>query len=106
MKRSSDSTSQQNCSTSLREIYNAPKFKVKAGDHISTERELETGIRQGCPLSPYRFILVMTILFTDVKGRLNTKRQNEPIDGIHFSEILYADDTLVFGKTTKILTDC
>ena len=43
----------------------------------------------------------MTVLMKDVKSRLNTKRQNEPINGIKFSEILYADDTLLFGPHTQ-----
>ena len=59
-----------------------------------------TGIRQGRPLSPYLFCLVMGALFSDVKVELSTPRQHQPIDGIYFSEILYADDTLIFGANT------
>ena len=60
----------------------------------------ETGIRQGCPLSPYLFILLMTAMFKDIRKRLNTPKHIEPISGIHFSENLYADDTLIFGTYT------
>ena len=31
---------------------------------------------------------------------MNSKYQREPIDGVKFSEILYADDTLIFGTVT------
>ena len=34
------------------------------------------------------------------RGVLNSPKQKEPIKGIRFSEILYADDTLIFGTHT------
>ena len=74
---------------------------MKSGEFKSDYKTQSSGIRQGCPLSPYLFVLVMTVLMKDVKSRLNTKRQNEPINGIKFSEILYADDTLLFGPHTQ-----
>ena len=37
-------------------------------------------------------------LFFDIKSELHTPRQQPPIDG--FFEILYADDTLIFGENT------
>ena len=66
-------------------IYREPKFRVKSGGHQSDYKTQSSGIRQGCPLSPYLFVLVMTVLMKDVKSRLNTKRQNEPINGIQFA---------------------
>ena len=39
-------------------IYDNPKFTVTEGEHNSTERKQNAGIRQGCPLSPYLFILL------------------------------------------------
>jgi len=85
----------------IKTIYREPKFRVKSGEFKSDYKTQSSGIRQGCPLSPYLFVLVMTVLMKDVKSRLNTKRQNEPINGIKFSEILYADDTLLFGPHTQ-----
>jgi len=84
-------------------IYKQPKFSVKTNDNKSDFLRQHTGIRQGCPLSPYLFILLMTIMFIDIKDRLNTPAQREPFPGIQFSEILYADDTLLFGKNTLVL---
>lgn len=84
-------------------IYDTPKFRVKTKEATSEYKTQNTGIRQGCPLSPYLFIIVMTVLFKDVRSQLNTPKQNEPIDGIHFAEILYADDTFLFGKHTQNL---
>ena len=33
--------------------------------------------------------------------KLNTPKQNEPMKGIHFAELLYADDTFLFGTHTQ-----
>ncbi len=38
----------------------------------------------------------MAALLSDVRRELST-RQLQPLDGIFFSQVLYADDTLIFG---------
>ena len=45
----------------------------------------------------------MTTIFTDIKSRLNTPKQLQPINGIHYAEVLYADDTLLFGTHTHTI---
>jgi len=42
----------------------------------------------------------MTVMFYDIKVKLNTPKQKEPVKGIHFAELLYADDTFLFGTHT------
>lgn len=84
----------------IKDIYTHPKFQVKCEEGSSAFLRQEAGIRQGCPLSPYLFILVMSVAFSDIKNRLHTPKQLEPLPGIYFSEILYADDTLIFGDHT------
>lgn len=85
----------------IKMMYVNPKFKVAAGDNESEYYSQRAGIRQGCHLSPYLFVLVMTVIFKDIRQKLNTPKQIEPIDHVKFAEILYADDTLVFGTHTK-----
>ena len=84
-------------------FYQNPQFKVKVGSDNSEWTPQRAGIRQDCPLSPYLFVLVMGALFSDLKVELCTPRQQEPIDGIHFSEVLFADDTLIFGAGTRCI---
>ena len=87
----------------IKDFYANPQFKVRSGEKESEWRFQNSGIRQGCPLSPYLFVLVMGALFADIKRELCTPRQLQPIDGIYFSEILFADDTLIFGANTQCI---
>ena len=43
----------------------------------------------------------MSVIMHDIKGKRNTPEQKQPIEGIHFAEILYADDALLFGTYTQ-----
>ena len=69
---------------------------------IQSQRDL----RQGCPLSPYLFI-ICTEVFTNL---LNQAESNQLIQGLKFSRdlsishLLFADDSLVFTRVTK--EDC
>ena len=80
-----------------------PQFKVKVGSDNSDWTYQRAGIRQGCPLSPYLFVLVMGVIFSDLKVELCTPRQIGLIDGIYFSEMLFADDTLIFGAGARCI---
>lgn len=84
-------------------MYHNPRFRITAAGTTSNFKRQHSGIRQGCPLSPYLFVLLMSALFCDVKARLVTPKQKEPIPGIRFAEVLYADDTLLFGTHTHTI---
>jgi len=83
--------------------YKTPQFAVKVGENESEYLRQRTGMRKGCPLSPYLFTPVMTMMMRNIKTRLNTPAQKEPLPGIEFAEVLYADDTLLFGKHTQTI---
>ena len=84
----------------VKQLYSGKKFLVELNGETSEVYDQETVIRQGCPLSPYLFLCVMTVLFHDIKNNkdlqdeLIKNRINETI----CDEILYADDTIIFSE--------
>jgi len=56
------------------------------------------GICQGCPLSPFLFIIVTTVIMHDAVATLGTSAAQAYRDSRLF-DVLYADDTLLLGLT-------
>ena len=87
----------------IRALYRNPTFKVNIDGHFSNSYKQHTGIRQGCPLSPYLFVIFMTVLFHDVEKEVGKKVMDNCMDMVDFSNILYADDTFLVGKRSREL---
>ena len=54
-----------------RDCYRKPEFYVKDDYGTSETKVQSSGIRQGCPLSPFLFVLVMTCLDTDIREAIS-----------------------------------
>ena len=87
----------------IKAIYANPEFQVEIEGVASSWHKQETGIRQGCPLSPYLFIIFMTIMFDDVKQRMKGTATPHRTTGARFDEVLFADDTICFSKDTRVI---
>ena len=75
-------------------LYSNIESATSNNGHISKFFTLERGVRQGCPLSPYLFIIAIEVLAQNI-------RKNDNIDGIKISNenikiSQLADDTTCF----------
>ena len=83
----------------IRTIYTDRVFCVRDAGNISQERRQAFGISQGCPLSPFLFTMVMTILIWDASRKLHGHHLHRAADFHLFEELLYADDTRVVNSS-------
>ena len=81
-------------------FYNDAQSCVSNNGHISDFFKIRRGVRQGCPLSPYLFIICTELLS-------NAVRKNKDINGIRvagreYKTSLFADDAaFIMNGTSK-----
>ena len=83
----------------LRDGYDKASFYVEDDFGKSENKKQNSGIRQGCPLSPYLFVMVMTCIEADVLEQISAETKNHRLDNIDYDMVFYADDTIVFSQT-------
>ena len=81
----------------VKAIYTSPRFRIKIPEGISDEFQQEIGIRQGCPLSPYLYIIATSCQMTDLLKDFD-KLDIELPTGARYPTLLFADDTLLFTE--------
>ena len=85
-------------------MYDEPLFRVVTNEEKSEFATQDTGIRQGCPLSPYLFLFghstIMNLVDQQEEENLRyfswVHSANTPL-----TQLAYADDTLVIEKTAS-----
>ena len=87
----------------IEELYRHPTFKIEMENNTSQWYTQETGIRQGCPLSPYLFTVIMTCLFPDIHYRDGLRTREHRIEGTTHDQVLYADDTICMSEDEAAL---
>lgn len=88
----------------IQRIFSNPiaKFRVLAEGRHSESMTQNSGIGQGCPLSQFLFLFLMSAMFTDIKSRLNTPKQQEPTRGINYRNWLQKLCTLMTPLSSAI----
>ena len=86
--------------TAIMSLYASPTFQVHDSGFTSDVHQQLGGVRQGCPLSPYLFVLCMSALFRHVE--LFYESHFSQIAGVinrPFSlwDLQYADDTVLLA---------
>ncbi len=84
-------------------IYDRRSFFVADSGQESDMHVQHFGISQGCLLSPFLFIIVMTILMEDARDIMRDIHGDILDNTIPFHDLLYADDTLLIDATNSSL---
>ena len=91
----------------INSIYTNPTVFTRGPDDHNAKGNVGSGIRQGCPLSLYLFIIVLTVIMEDVDWDLASQgvARNTWSVARPTTDIEYADDTLLIARTTTQLTN-
>eukprot|EP00959_Pyramimonas_sp_CCMP1952_P333556 6985006-Pyramimonas_sp.AAC.1 len=88
----------------VKALYRNPTFQVGMDNYESKWHRQDAGIRQGCPLSPYLFLIVMHVLFQDIYSKHGTSLSEGRPPGVTFDVVLFADDTMCVSSNKAQIT--
>ena len=77
---------------------NANSFVINNG-YLSSNFQIQRGVRQGCPLSPFLFIMCIELLSYEVSNNVNVKGIDIGTDEV--KNTLFADDATFLTDGTQ-----
>ncbi len=89
--------------TWVRILYTNITSAVKVNGHTSEQFTLQQGVRQGCPLSPFLYVIYSEALAAYI--RRNKHIRGITVDGTEIKLSQYADDMNVFTTGDESLTE-
>ena len=87
----------------VKSVYSSIKMRLRSGDTLSDSFNNLMGVKQGEPLSPLLFLFFINDLIEDIN--LNNQTDVVNINSFLMYLILFADDTVLFGKSPEILQE-
>ena len=89
----------------ISEMYKEPNYTVVNKDTTTDPRVQRAGIRQGCPLSPYLFVMLMTVMMYGVKKGLAEQEfdiaENSKLHKQVGGKLFYAGDTSIMAQKAE-----
>ena len=85
------------------QIYTKPELNITLEGYTSKWYPQLTGIRQRCPLSPYLFTVIMSVIFDDIHCDDPNSLAKYRMIGAGFVDLLYADDTACILDDTRAM---
>ena len=81
-------------------MYRRTSARVRAYGHVSQAFAVTSGVRQGCPISPFLFNFVIDdVLQNGLQGL--QEHGVELLPGSKLSDLEYADDIVLLGDSTQ-----
>ena len=74
-------------------LYSNATFAVQIEGTFSTPQKQKRGIRQGCPLSPFLFIVTLAAIMYDTSAELTREHGADTDWPFLINHLPYADDT-------------
>ena len=89
----------------MKDSHRKPTVYVTDDFGIFDQGVQAAGIRQGCPLSPFLFVLVMTCIDSDIEGAVSRHVVNNRIPDLNYDMVYYADDKILYFQSNRGLKE-